>query len=245
VSDPVLLTPRELRARRGASLSGVVALGVFLNLTAACTGSIGRGGPPARDAGGDGASVGQDGPTAHGDAGGPGGDAGGTGRDAAGSDGGGTASDGGGSGSDSGGTGGDAGPGEPCTSAADCGRCGSCDTVGGVKVCTCPAGYVRAGGACVLDPDPCDVTTCDTDQACVSEAHCMPLGACVATCDCTNCGNCGPDNSDGRWNDWQEYCGNLNASPATMACTRPCPAGDGCLPYSPAICWPMEGCFSL
>ncbi|HEY3356494.1 MAG TPA: hypothetical protein VGQ83_24800 [Polyangia bacterium] len=126
-----------------------------------------------------------------------------------------------------------------------CGRCGACAVVGGVAACTCPAGYRVAGADCVLDPDPCATTTCDADHACVPEAHCQPLGACVATCDCGNCGNCGPDNSDGRWDDWQEYCGNLMASPATLACTRPCPAGEGCLPYSPAICWPMEGCFSL
>ncbi len=104
------------------------------------------------------------------------------------------------------------------------------------------------GGSCAQNclgrvcPDqPCPVGT-----VCVPEAHEMPLGVCVATCDCTNCANCSPDNGDGRWNDWQEYCGAApNQSPAVQACNLPCPnAGDGCIPYNPSICWPIEGCFS-
>ena len=74
----------------------------------------------------------------------------------------------------------------------------------------------------------------------------MPLGACVQTCDCSNCPNCAPDNSDGRWDDEQEYCGaQPNQQPATMACNKPCPDGMGCIPYATQICWPLEGCFSL
>jgi len=126
-----------------------------------------------------------------------------------------------------------------------CGRCATCKVIGGVAQCTCPEGFRLEGNGCVVDPDPCATIDCGPDKACVPEAHCQPLGACVDTCDCSNCGNCGPDNSDGRWNDWQEYCGNLNSQPATMRCNKPCPPGEGCLPYSPAICWPMEGCFSL
>lgn len=133
---------------------------------------------------------------------------------------------------------------QSCTG-MDCGSCGTCKVVGGVASCECPTGYVWQGGKCSLSPNPCDTTTCASDEACVPEAHCQPLGACVKTCDCSNCGNCGPDNSDGKWNDMQEYCGNPNASPATMACTKPCPSGEGCIPYNPAICWPIEGCFSL
>jgi EGF-like domain len=127
----------------------------------------------------------------------------------------------------------------------DCGLCGTCDVLNGTAICSCPTGYGLQAGKCVLDPDPCVTTSCGADEACVSEAHCQPLGACVPTCDCNNCGNCGPDNADGRWDDMQEYCGNLMSSPATLTCTKPCPAGQGCIPYSPAICWPLEGCFSL
>jgi hypothetical protein len=133
---------------------------------------------------------------------------------------------------------------QSCTG-VDCGACGQCKVVSGVATCECPTGYVLSGSKCLLSPDPCDTTTCASDEACVSEAHCQPLGACVKTCDCSNCGNCGPDNSDGRWDDWQEYCGNLKSSPATMACNKPCPSGEGCLPYATPICWPIEGCFSL
>jgi len=128
-----------------------------------------------------------------------------------------------------------------------CGRCAQCAVVVGKATCTCPAQMKPDGNqGCVVDPNPCDTTTCGADEYCVPEAHCSPLGACVKTCDCSNCPNCAPDNSDGRWDDWQEYCGAApNQSPATMACTRPCGPGEGCIPYSPSICWPMEGCFSL
>jgi hypothetical protein len=79
----------------------------------------------------------------------------------------------------------------------------------------------------------------------VSEAHGQPLGVCVDTCDCSNCGNCAYDNADGRWNDMQEYCGNLKASPATVTCNKPCGGGAGCIYYGAVnICWPLEGCFS-
>lgn len=132
---------------------------------------------------------------------------------------------------------------ETC-SGVDCGRCGTCKVVQGVATCTCPKGYALQSGKCVLSPNPCATKNCGPGKACVPEAHCAPLGACVDTCDCSNCGNCGPS-SDGRWNDMQEHCGNLNASPATKACNKPCPAGQGCLPFPTPICWPIEGCFSL
>lgn len=126
-----------------------------------------------------------------------------------------------------------------------CGSCGTCGVLGGKAVCNCPANYTFNGVDCRPTIDPCSPNPCDSDHACVPEAHCMVLGTCVAICDCSNCGNCGSDNSDGRWNDMQEYCGNLNSSPATASCTRPCAPGEGCIPYSPQICWPMEGCLSL
>jgi len=135
-------------------------------------------------------------------------------------------------------------PDETCAGVS-CGTCGSCVVNNGVAECECPTGYQFSGGKCVLSPNPCDTTSCATGTACVPEAHCQPLGVCVQICDCSNCGNCGADNSDGKWNDYQEYCGTPMASPATTACTTPCPSGHGCLPYSPPICWPNEGCFSL
>jgi hypothetical protein len=105
-----------------------------------------------------------------------------------------------------------------------------------------------SGGSCAANclGVKCPGQPCPVGTACVEEAHQQPLGVCVPTCDCSNCGNCGGDNSDGRWNDMQEYCGAApNQSPAVAACNLPCPnAGDGCIPYAPAICWPIEGCFS-
>ena len=42
----------------------------------------------------------------------------------------------------------------------------------------------------------------------------------------------------------QKQCGN-DDGPATITCNKPCPyAGHGCIPYSPPICWGMEGCMS-
>jgi hypothetical protein len=127
-----------------------------------------------------------------------------------------------------------------------CGTCGMCEVMNGVATCTCPKDYAWNGADCKLAIDPCANANCGPDQACVPEAHCQALGACVDTCDCSNCPNCAPDNSDGRWNDWQEYCGaQPDQMPATMACNKPCPSGMGCLPYTTQICWPIEGCFSL
>jgi hypothetical protein len=134
---------------------------------------------------------------------------------------------------------------ETCTGII-CGRCADCELVDGIATCVCPEDFVLSGGNlsdCTPSPDPCDGVDCSPDGACVPEAHCQTLGVCVPTCDCSNCGNCGSDNSDGRWDDMQEYCGNLMSSPATIVCAKPCPnQGDGCLPWG--ICWGMEGCFS-
>lgn len=97
-----------------------------------------------------------------------------------------------------------------------------------------PGKECPAGETCV----PCPIGT-----QCVPEAHSQPIYVCMPKCDCTNCPNC-EDSS--YFIDWQEYCGNPNASPATMACKVPCPMdGDGCLPWGAnSICWGMEGCFS-
>jgi hypothetical protein len=94
--------------------------------------------------------------------------------------------------------------------------------------------------------DPCYGVVCPAGQACVSTAHGQPLGVCVDTCDCSNCANCDYTAQDGRWNDMQEYCGNLNAQPATQKCNRPCSdQSQGCIYYGAVnICWPLEGCFS-
>jgi len=134
---------------------------------------------------------------------------------------------------------------ETCAGKA-CGTCGQCQVVMGVATCTCPQDYAWDGADCKLAIDPCANANCGPDQYCVPEAHCQALGACVDTCDCSNCPNCGPDNSDGRWNDMQEYCGaQPDQMPATMKCNKPCAGGAGCLPYAVQICWPLEGCFSL
>jgi len=101
---------------------------------------------------------------------------------------------------------------ETCAGKA-CGYCGQCQVVDGVATCMCPPGYMLQGKDCVLESDPCANANCTVDQYCVPEAHCQPLGACVQRCDCSNCPNCGPDNADGRWNDWQEYCGGAPDQP--------------------------------
>jgi len=83
---------------------------------------------------------------------------------------------------------------------------------------------------------------CPVGTVCVPEAHQMPLNICVPTCDCSNCGNCSL--ADFAGGVLQAYCGS-KTSPPTAACKLPCPSpGDGCIPYSPAMCWPMQGCLS-
>jgi hypothetical protein len=84
---------------------------------------------------------------------------------------------------------------------------------------------------------------CPTGTVCVPEAHEQPLYVCVPTCDCSNCGNCSMADfaASGAM---QANCGSQTGTP-TVACKLPCPLpGDGCIPYQPAICWPMEGCLS-
>ena len=130
----------------------------------------------------------------------------------------------------------------------DCpGRCRSCEVINGLAQCVCAQGFEFNGQDCVVADDPCNPNPCDhATQVCVPSAHCQPLGACAQRCDCSNCPNCDGDNSDGKWDDLQQHCGNGTSSPATMACNNPCPnPGDGCLPYAEQFCWPMQGCFSL
>jgi len=103
------------------------------------------------------------------------------------------------------------------------------DCAGGT---TCANGCLNA--ACPNQP-------CPIGTACVTEAHGMPLGVCVPTCDCTNCGNCAAQNFSGGAQ--QLTCGGMN--PPQKACNSPCPnPSDGCIPYDPPICWPLEGCLS-
>ncbi|MBI5527314.1 MAG: hypothetical protein HY897_13345 [Deltaproteobacteria bacterium] len=90
----------------------------------------------------------------------------------------------------------------------------------------------------------CDVQPCPLGTSCVTEAHGQPLFSCVVTCDCSNCGNCDMEDfvQSGAM---QAQCGSPDESGPTMACRLPCPfAGHGCIPYSPPICWGLEGCMS-
>jgi hypothetical protein len=88
----------------------------------------------------------------------------------------------------------------------------------------------------------CKDKPCPVGLTCVQSAHEQEIWACVETCDCSNCGNCDPGDD---WSSWQNYCGNPDGAPATVACKLPCPSpGDGCIPYNPPLCWPIEGCFS-
>ncbi len=105
------------------------------------------------------------------------------------------------------------------------------------------AGFASCSAGCANIN--CMERPCPPGTSCVLEAHEMPLGVCVTTCDCSNCSNCGPDNSDGRWDDQQEYCDAPGANAPANDCNLPCRnSGDGCIPYQPWICWPIEGCFS-
>jgi hypothetical protein len=127
----------------------------------------------------------------------------------------------------------------------DCGRCSSCELVEGIATCTCPDDFVyQQGFGCTPSPDPCDGVECGTDQICISEHHCTPDAVCVDTCDCSNCGDCDMEEfvSSGAW---ALYCGGGESGPATVACTKPCPNGGGCIPYSTPICWGGQGCMSL
>ncbi len=130
----------------------------------------------------------------------------------------------------------------------DCsGHCADCQIIDGIAQCSCPNGYEFDGQDCNLADDPCQPNPCNDElEVCVPEAHCQPLGSCAERCDCSNCPNCDADNSDGKWDNLQQYCGNNQSSPATMECNDPCSSpGDGCLPYAEQFCWPAQGCFSL
>jgi hypothetical protein len=107
----------------------------------------------------------------------------------------------------------------------------------GVKCVKTPCSTACLGLGCA------NGQACPVGTVCVPEAHQMPLNICVPTCDCSNCGNCSMADfaASGAM---QAYCGS-KTSPPTAACKMPCPLpGDGCIPYSPAMCWPMEGCLS-
>jgi hypothetical protein len=84
---------------------------------------------------------------------------------------------------------------------------------------------------------------CEVDQVCISEHHCQADAVCVDTCDCSNCGDCDMQDFVDTGS-WALYCGGGQAGPASIVCTTPCPAGQGCIPYSPPICWGGQGCIS-
>jgi hypothetical protein len=113
---------------------------------------------------------------------------------------------------------------------------------------TCAATEVcePATGTCI---DPCDAVQCGPTEVCISTVHGLAVGQCVDghQCDCGNCGNCG---EDGTFVGEQAFCGNPAGAPATMACTKSCENGEGCIPFgqdtagNPAsLCWAGEGCF--
>ena len=76
----------------------------------------------------------------------------------------------------------------------------------------------------------------------VWNTHVNHTNVCVATCDCSNCGTCDMSQIPSYG---VAYCGNAAGSPATLTCNKPCPAGQGCIPFSTPICWAGQGCISL
>ncbi len=105
----------------------------------------------------------------------------------------------------------------------------------------CNAGTTCSGGCRTAR---CPDQPCPLGTACLVSTHGIDVGICVASCGCTRCGNCSlADFAASRA--IQAYCGNRAGAPATVACEAPCPSpGDGCIPYDPPLCYPIEGCFS-
>jgi hypothetical protein len=117
------------------------------------------------------------------------------------------------------------------------GRC-EVDASGEAR-CNCDYGYVPRGLQCV---GACEDVECEEGKACVPGHHGVTDPLCVPTCDCSNCGNCDAEHFDGVI---QRFCGNSEGSPANTVCNRPCPAGQGCIPFRVPICWSLQGCFSM
>ena len=128
----------------------------------------------------------------------------------------------------------------PCKGVT-CSGHGQCKVTGGQAACECEP-YFKPGADKLSCIDACSGVSCNPGYACVPGAHDQTNPICVATCDCSNCGNCSMADfaASGAM---QAYCGS-SSYPPTVACNKPCPAGQGCIPYTPAICWPMEGCIS-
>lgn len=134
---------------------------------------------------------------------------------------------------------------ETCSGVQCDGRCRLCEVIEGLAECVCPDGFAFDGNDCRPSPDPCDQVTCNAGWSCIPEHHCTIDPTCVPNCDCSNCGTCSMQDFVNAGTQVL-YCGSGQSAPATMACTNPCPPGwGGCLPYSPGICWPAQGCMSL
>ena len=108
----------------------------------------------------------------------------------------------------------------------------------GAATCDCETYYRAEGLQCV---PACTGVTCPTGKACIPGHHNTTDPLCVETCDCGNCGNCGPAQIPSFG---QSYCGSASGAPATLACVKPCPAGQGCIPFATPICWSGQGCMS-
>jgi len=133
-------------------------------------------------------------------------------------------------------------------------RCGTDDTI--IEVCrdangdgrmewafgaNCVNGTTCSGGCLNA---PCNVQPCPLETSCIQTVHGEDAWICVVTCDCSNCGNCDMQDFVDCGGCWTLYCGSPGDPPTTL-CSKPCPSpGEGCIPYTPPICWPGEGCMS-
>ena len=154
--------------------------------------------------------------------------------------------------------GGDAAPGpcstNPCAGARGGPKCVPASNAAGYQCvplcdgvsCESPLACNPATGEC---GNACDEANCAPTEVCIASIHGEWNGSCVDghQCDCSNCGNCG---ENGTFVGMQAFCGSPGGAPATMACTKSCGGGGGCIPFgqdtagNPAsICYPLEGCF--
>jgi len=118
-----------------------------------------------------------------------------------------------------------------------CSGHGTCKVEGAQAVCECEAYYKPDGLACV---PACTGIKCAEGKACIPGHHGQTDPLCVDTCDCGNCGNCGAGDIPSFG---VSYCGSTSA-PASVVCTKPCPGGQGCIPFATPICWGGQGCIS-
>lgn len=127
---------------------------------------------------------------------------------------------------------------DPCAGVS-CSGHGECAVVADQALCECELYYKADGLNCV---PACTGVTCPDGKTCIPGHHNQTDPLCVDTCDCSNCGNCDVDDIPSYG---VSYCGNVDGSPATVTCTKPCPGGQACIPFSTPICWPGQGCISL